>query len=192
MVFSCCQRFEQWQIDGECLIGIDQVMVFRVQVYRGRGTCRCLGCATGSSGEVGIGEHSPLGWAYHLDALQLSAWALGYPKVYRGHDNWYTRGASIPGPLVLGKGPLNALTPTPDMDRTVSRRSELQLTVTLSVERRPFHSALSDHFKADFRPCSTGGSCSQAPSALCTRGPISVRLEETFARLRYFGEAYAS
>jgi len=30
----------------------------------------------------------------------------------------------LPGPLVLGKTPLNALTPTPDMDRTVSRRSE--------------------------------------------------------------------
>ncbi len=28
------------------------------------------------------------------------------------------------GPLVLEKDPLNALTPTPDMDRTVSRRSE--------------------------------------------------------------------
>ncbi len=30
----------------------------------------------------------------------------------------------LPGPLVLWKAPLNALTPTPDMDRTVSRRSE--------------------------------------------------------------------
>ncbi len=28
------------------------------------------------------------------------------------------------GPLVLEKAPLNILTPTPDMDRTVSRRSE--------------------------------------------------------------------
>jgi len=27
--------------------------------------------------------------------------------------------SSVPGPLVLGKGPLNALTPTSDMDRTV-------------------------------------------------------------------------
>ncbi|CAI8612227.1 unnamed protein product [Vicia faba] len=39
--------------------------------------------------------------------------------------------------------------------------------------------------KADFRPCSTGGSCSQAPFCLCTQGPISVWPEETFARLRY-------
>ncbi len=30
----------------------------------------------------------------------------------------------LPGPLVLWKTPLNTLTPTPDMDRTVSRRSE--------------------------------------------------------------------
>ncbi|XLR44161.1 hypothetical protein S83_028821, partial [Arachis hypogaea] len=39
--------------------------------------------------------------------------------------------------------------------------------------------------KADFRRCSTGGSCSQAPFYLCTRGPISVWPEETFAHLRY-------
>jgi hypothetical protein len=30
----------------------------------------------------------------------------------------------LPGPLVLWKAPLNTPTPTPDMDRTVSRRSE--------------------------------------------------------------------
>src|SRR5579875_1896077 len=30
----------------------------------------------------------------------------------------------LPGPLVLWKAPLNALALTPDMDRTVSRRSE--------------------------------------------------------------------
>ena len=29
-----------------------------------------------------------------------------------------------PGPLVLGRNSFNTLTPTPDMDRTVSRRSE--------------------------------------------------------------------
>ncbi|KAI5424421.1 hypothetical protein KIW84_030565 [Lathyrus oleraceus] len=38
--------------------------------------------------------------------------------------------------------------------------------------------------KADFRPCSTGGSCSQA-FFLWTRGPISVWPEKTFGRLRY-------
>ena len=31
---------------------------------------------------------------------------------------------ALPGPLVLWKDFLNALPPTPDMDRTVSRRSE--------------------------------------------------------------------
>ena len=35
-------------------------------------------------------------------------------------DPWYV----LPGPLVLRKALLNTLTPTPDMDRTVSRRSE--------------------------------------------------------------------
>ena len=39
------------------------------------------------------------------------------------------------GPLVLGKGPLNALTPTPDMDRTVSRRSEPSSRTALMGEQ---------------------------------------------------------
>ncbi|KAG5040186.1 hypothetical protein JHK82_012308 [Glycine max] len=42
--------------------------------------------------------------------------------------------------------------------------------------------------KADFPPCSTGGSCSQAPFCLCTQGTISVWPEETFARVRYLLE----
>ncbi|AES86353.1 hypothetical protein MTR_4g006070 [Medicago truncatula] len=148
---------------------------------KGQRTHRCFGCDTGGSGEVGIGEHSSWG------------------------------GCVLPGPLVLGKGPLNALTPTPDMDRTVSRRSEpssrtalmgeqpnpwniLQLQVAKSRHRGAKPSRRCDDgpstrhrriTKADFRPCSTGGSCSQAPFCLCTRGPISVWPEETFARLRY-------
>ena len=40
-----------------------------------------------------------------------------------------------PGPLVLGKGPLNALTPAPDMDRTVSRRSEPSSRTALMGEQ---------------------------------------------------------
>eukprot|EP01026_Neomeris_dumetosa_P023635 TRINITY_DN19_c6_g1_i12.p1 TRINITY_DN19_c6_g1~~TRINITY_DN19_c6_g1_i12.p1 ORF type:complete len:222 (+),score=-29.19 TRINITY_DN19_c6_g1_i12:954-1619(+) len=44
--------------------------------------------------------------------------------------------------------------------------------------------------KADFRPCSTCWSCSQAPFCLCTLQPISVRLEGTFARLRYLLGVY--
>ncbi len=40
------------------------------------------------------------------------------------HDNWYTSGAIPPGPLVLRGSLRNTLTPAPDMDRTVSRRSE--------------------------------------------------------------------
>ncbi|GMI81009.1 hypothetical protein HRI_001770200 [Hibiscus trionum] len=37
-----------------------------------------------------------LGWAYYVDAFNsypLYAWL---PSFYRGHDNWYTRGASFP------------------------------------------------------------------------------------------------
>ncbi|KAG9438513.1 hypothetical protein H6P81_021546 [Aristolochia fimbriata] len=144
-----------------------------------------------------------LGWAYYLDAFSSYPLRTWLPSVYRGHDNWYTR----------GEGPLNALTPTPDMDRTVSRRSEpssrtalmgeqpnpwniLQPQVAKSRHRgaKPSRRCellgkisllslgnfypLSDGpstrhrriTKADFRPCSTGGSCSQAPFCLCTRG----------------------
>ncbi|KAG9438800.1 hypothetical protein H6P81_021280 [Aristolochia fimbriata] len=76
-----------------------------------------------------------LGWAYYLDAFSSYPLRTWLPSVYRGHDNWYTRGASFPVPLVLGKGPLNALTPTPDMDRTVSRRSEPSSRTALMGEQ---------------------------------------------------------
>ncbi len=41
----------------------------------------------------------------------------------------------LPGPLVLRKAPLNALAPTPDMDRTVSRRSEPSSRTALMGEQ---------------------------------------------------------
>ncbi|MCD9638756.1 hypothetical protein HAX54_022906 [Datura stramonium] len=94
---------------------------------------RCLGCATGSSGEVGI-EHSSWG-GLTVDTFSSYPLRTWLPSVYRGHDNWYTRGASASSPLVLGKGPLNALTPTPDMDRTVSRRSEPSSRTALMGEQ---------------------------------------------------------
>ncbi|QCD86580.1 hypothetical protein DEO72_LG3g1104 [Vigna unguiculata] len=49
--------------------------------------------------------------------------ALGYPAFTVGTITG-TPEVRPSRPLVLGKGPLNALTPTPDMDRTISRRSE--------------------------------------------------------------------
>src|ERR1044072_4695068 len=46
----------------------------------------------------------------------------------------------LAGPLVIGKGPLNALTPTPDLDRTVSRRSEPSSRTALICEQpKPWH-----------------------------------------------------
>ncbi len=45
--------------------------------------------------------------------------ALGYPAFTVGTITG-TPGCVLPGPLVLRKAPLNALAPTPDMDRTVS------------------------------------------------------------------------
>ena len=45
----------------------------------------------------------------------------------------------LPGPLVLRKAPINALTLTPDMDRTVSRRSEPSSRTALMGEQpNPF------------------------------------------------------
>ncbi|KAK7335328.1 hypothetical protein VNO80_27107 [Phaseolus coccineus] len=44
---------------------------------------------------------------------------------------------------------------------------------------------LSDGPSTRHRRITKAGSCSQAPFCLCTRGPISVWPEETFARLRY-------
>nr|KYP43983.1 Uncharacterized protein ORF91 [Cajanus cajan] len=66
-----------------------------------------------------------LGWVYYLDAFSSYPLRTWLPSVYRGHDNWHTR----------GKGPLNALTPTPDMDRTVSRRSEPSSRTALMGEQ---------------------------------------------------------
>ncbi|GFP87790.1 hypothetical protein PHJA_000922700 [Phtheirospermum japonicum] len=49
-------------------------------------TRRCLGCATGSSGEVGIGEHSSWGelTTYAFSSYPFCTWLS---SVYRGHDN---------------------------------------------------------------------------------------------------------
>ncbi|TYI43387.1 hypothetical protein ES332_A01G166300v1 [Gossypium tomentosum] len=35
-------------------------------------------------------------WAYYLDAFSSYLLRTWLPSVYRGHDNWYTRGASFP------------------------------------------------------------------------------------------------
>jgi hypothetical protein len=37
-----------------------------------------------------------LRWAYYLDAFSSYPLRTWLPSVYRGHDNWYTRGASFP------------------------------------------------------------------------------------------------
>ncbi|XLS65668.1 hypothetical protein HN51_025642 [Arachis hypogaea] len=37
-----------------------------------------------------------LGWAYYLDAFSSYPLRTWLPSVYRGHDNWHTRGASFP------------------------------------------------------------------------------------------------
>ncbi|KAH1057343.1 hypothetical protein J1N35_035408 [Gossypium stocksii] len=79
----------------------------------------------GCSGKVGIGEHSSL-WAYYLDAFSSYMLRTWLPSVYRGYNNWYTR----------GKDSLNALTPTTDMNRTVPRHSEPNSRIALMGEQR--------------------------------------------------------
>ena len=37
-----------------------------------------------------------LGWAFYLYAFSSYPLRTWLPSVYRGHDNWYTRGASFP------------------------------------------------------------------------------------------------
>ncbi|PHT48469.1 hypothetical protein CQW23_12677 [Capsicum baccatum] len=37
-----------------------------------------------------------LGWAYYLYAFSSYLLCTWLPSIYRGHDNWYTRGASFP------------------------------------------------------------------------------------------------
>ncbi|CAI8583276.1 unnamed protein product [Vicia faba] len=83
------------------------------------------------------------------------------------------------------------------MDRTVSRRSEPSSRTALMGEQpNPWNLlqlqvAKSRHRGAKpSRRCELLGKISllsldQAPFCLCTRGPISVWPEETFARLRY-------
>ena len=54
---------------------------------------------------------------------QLSAPHIATQRVPLAGELVYQR-CVLPGPLVLWKASRNALAPTPDMDRTVSRRSE--------------------------------------------------------------------
>ena len=65
---------------------------------------------------------------------QLSAPHIATQRVPLARELVHHR-CVLPGPLVLGKDPLNTLTPTPDMDRTVSRRSEPSSRTALMGEQ---------------------------------------------------------
>ena len=60
--------------------------------------------------------------------------AHSYPAVPLARQQVHQR-CVLPGPLVLGKDPLNTPTPTADRDRTVSRRSEPSSRTTLNGEQ---------------------------------------------------------
>src|SRR5882672_10408091 len=59
---------------------------------------------------------------------------LGYPAVLLAEQPAHQRSVH-PGPLVLGAAPLKSPTPTPDRDRTVSRRSEPSSRTALTGEQ---------------------------------------------------------
>src|SRR6478672_3314204 len=60
---------------------------------------------------------------------------LGYPAVLLAEQPAHQRSVH-PGPLVLGAAPLKSPTPTPDRDRTVSRRSERSSRTALTGEQQ--------------------------------------------------------
>src|ERR1700674_2161330 len=59
---------------------------------------------------------------------------LGYSAVLLAEQPTHQRSVH-PGPLVLGAAPLKSPTPTPDRDRTVSRRSEPSSRTALTGEQ---------------------------------------------------------
>ncbi|TYI30076.1 hypothetical protein ES332_A05G359600v1 [Gossypium tomentosum] len=115
------------KIDGECLIKLIGSCRNKVQVYRSvrmpqlrtslhfhltpivminsSSRCDLLLNSQNFCYSVLAGTENPLpsrlralilGWAYYLDAF--SSYPLRTWSVYRGHDNWYTRGASFSCP----------------------------------------------------------------------------------------------
>ncbi|PPD70743.1 hypothetical protein GOBAR_DD32369 [Gossypium barbadense] len=91
------------KIDGECLIELIGSCRNKVQVitalpldtYRTENPLPsrlCYRRLWGSRNRRAL----ILGWAYYLDAFSSYPLRTWLPNVYRGHDNWYTRGASFP------------------------------------------------------------------------------------------------
>ncbi len=76
-----------------------------------------------------------LRWASHLDAFSGYPLRTWLPSVYRWHDKLVHQRCVPPGPLVLGRTPLNIPAHAPDMDRTVSRRSEPSSRTALMGEQ---------------------------------------------------------
>lgn len=101
-----------------------------------RAGCRCLGffCVQSLPSKYEWESTHP-GVGFLLRCFQqLSAPHLATQRLPRARQLVHQR-CVLPGPLVLGKGPLNALAPAPDMDRTVSRRSEPSSRTALMGEQ---------------------------------------------------------
>ncbi|PPS06298.1 hypothetical protein GOBAR_AA14340 [Gossypium barbadense] len=108
------------KIDGECLIELIESCRNKVQVYR---SVRMPQLHTSLHFYLTpIGSRNTraliLGWAYNLDAFSSYPLYTWLPSVYRGHDNWYP---SLSRSSRTKESPLNALMPTLDMDRPISR-----------------------------------------------------------------------
>src|SRR6266581_3886067 len=90
-----------------------------------------------------------------------------------------------PGPLVLRTTSLNTPTPTPDTDRTVSRRSEPSSCATLTGEQPdPWDLLQPQDVTSRHRGAKPRRRC-QAPFCVCAHRAITDRTEGTIARLRY-------
>ena len=87
-----------------------------------------------------------------------------------------------PGPLVLRTAPLKYLTPTPDRDRTVSRRSEPSSRTALMGEQpNPWGPTSAPGCDEPTSRCQT----TPSKRPLCTLRMVSNHSEGTFERLRY-------
>ncbi|KAG5571993.1 hypothetical protein H5410_061759 [Solanum commersonii] len=127
------------KIDGECLIELIRSCRNKVQVYRSvrmpqlhtslhfhltpivmiNGSSRqnpSVSLLRKLTGKSWNRRALILGWAYYLDAFkELSARTWLPSAIYVGTIIGTRGGAAFPA-RILGKGPLNALTPTSDMD----------------------------------------------------------------------------
>jgi len=109
---------------------------------------------------------------------------LGYPAMHLAMQPVHQRSVH-PGPLVLRTAPLRYPTPTPDRDRTVSRRSEP------SVERWQSHFHTTGSLSPTFVPAPPVGVAVKLPSAFALFEWFPTILREPLSASDTLSEATA-